>query len=312
MTAPSHSPSTLRTISDDLAAIVARLAPSVVAVHARHRLASSGFAWREGVIVTAAHTVKREEGISVALPDGSTAAAVLAGRDTGTDIAILKLDRGAVELPSLADASSLKVGNLVVAIARLGRGHMSADFGLVAGVGSAWRTWRGGSVDRWISLDGGLRAGFSGAPLVDAGGQVVGLCTSALLRGAGVVIPNATVSRVAEELLAKGRVARGYLGLSMQPVELPQSWVTQMSLASKRALVVVSLEPGAPAEQAGILIGDVLLALGDKATVDTDAVLAILGSERVGSSLRASLIRGGARIEHTIIVGERTQRDGCR
>jgi|SRR5437867_744255 len=312
MTAPSPSINPLRTMSDDLAAIVARLAPSVVAIHARHRLASSGFAWREGVIVTAAHTVQREEGISVALPDGTTAAAVLAGRDAGTDIAILKLDRGALELPALGDASSLKVGNLVVAIARSGSGHISADFGLVAGVGHAWRTWRGGSIDRWISLDGGLRAGFSGAPLVDADGQVIGVCTSALLRGAGIVIPNATVSRVAEELLAKGRVARGYLGLRMQPVELPQSWLTQMSLASNRALVVVSLEPGAPAEQAGLLIGDVLLALGDNPTVDTDAVLAILSSERVGTPLRASLIRGGTRIEHTIVVGERARRNGCR
>jgi S1-C subfamily serine protease len=312
METTSASGNPLMDLSDNLADIVGRVGRSVVAVHGRHRMPSSGVIWRHGVVVTAAHTIRREDGIEVALTDGRKVAAVLAGLDLCTDLGVLKLDGVDLDPIDSGDARSLKPGHLALAVARADELGISADFGVIGSTGGPWRTWRGGQLDAFVRLDGGLRPGFSGAALADMSGQVMGICTSALMRGAGMVIPAMTVERVTDELLAKGRVSRGYLGVGTQPVSLLDAWVKQMSLPFSSGLLINSLAPGGPAEQAGVLIGDVLIELDGKPCRDMDDVHAALGSASIGQQLQIALIRGGGRHVCSVTVGERPRRNSCR
>ncbi|OLE45056.1 MAG: LuxR family transcriptional regulator, partial [Cyanobacteria bacterium 13_1_40CM_2_61_4] len=210
---------TLLSLSNDLAGAVERAARAVVAVHARPRLASTGVHWRPGVVVTADHTVRTDDDLRVTRPDGRTVPATLAGRDPATDLAVLRVADLAGPPAERGDPARLRVGHVVLAV-----GHgPRASWGVVSTLGEAWRTWRGGEIDRLIRLDLTLYPGFSGGPLVDARGDVVGLVTSGLARQLELAVPASTVERVVEALLATGRVARGYLGIGLQPVMLPEA-----------------------------------------------------------------------------------------
>ena len=208
---------TLLSLSNDLASAVERAGRSVVAVHARPRLPSSGVHWRPGIVVTAEHTVRVDEEIRVAWADGRTALASLVGRDPGTDLAVLRIGDTDWPAAEVGDSAALKVGNLVLAV---GYGPR-ASWGVVSAVGGAWRTWRGGEVDRFLRVDLVLYPGFSGGALVDASGEVAGLVTSGLSRQLELAVPASTVTRITDEVLATGRVSRSYVGLGFQPVALP-------------------------------------------------------------------------------------------
>ena len=292
----------LLSLSNDLAAAVERAAPAVVAVHAR-RLPSTGIHWRPGIVVTAEHTVRTAEDITVTMADGRSLPAVLAGRDPGTDLAVLRVaDAGSV-VATLGDDAALKVGHMVLA---LGYGPR-ASWGVISALGPRWRSWRGGDIDRLVRLDLVLYPGFSGGPLVDAAGRVVGLNTSGLARETRLALPVTMVTRVADELLQKGHVSRGYLGLGMQPVRLPEPLRAQLGLGAG-ALIVVMVEPTGPAARAGVLLGDVLVALDGAPVGDLDDVQARLGSDRVGAEISAVVLRGGVRTELRITVGEQPRR----
>lgn len=292
----------LLSLSNDLAAAVERAAPAVVAVHAR-RLPSTGIHWRPGIVVTAEHTVRTAEDITVTMADGRSLPAVLAGRDPGTDLAVLRVaDAGSV-VATLGDDTVLKVGHMVLA---LGYGPR-ASWGVISALGPRWRSWRGGDIDRLVRLDLVLYPGFSGGPLVDAAGRVVGLNTSGLARETRLALPVTMVTRVADELLQKGHVSRGYLGLGMQPVRLPEPLRAQLGLGDG-ALIVVMVEPSGPAARAGVLLGDVLVALDGEPVGDLDDVQARLGSDRVGAEISAVVLRGGVRTELRITVGEQPRR----
>jgi S1-C subfamily serine protease len=293
----------LLSLSNDLAAAVERAAPAVVAVHARRRLPSTGIHWRPGIVVTAEHTVRTAEDITVTMADGRSLPAVLAGRDPGTDLAVLRVaDAGSV-VATLGDDTALKVGHMVLA---LGYGPR-ASWGVISALGPRWRSWRGGDIDRLVRLDLVLYPGFSGGPLVDAAGRVVGLNTSGLARETRLALPVTMVTRVADELLQKGHVSRGYLGLGMQPVRLPEPLRAQFGLGDG-ALIVVMVEPSGPAARAGVLLGDVLVALDGEPVGDLEDVQARLGSDRVGAEISAVVLRGGVRTELRITVGEQPRR----
>ena len=295
---------TLLSLSNDLAGAVERTAPAVVTVHARRRLPSTGIHWRPGIIVTADHTVRAEEGITVTMPDGRALPAVLAGRDPGTDLAVLTVNDAGSATAALGDDTALKVGHLVLA---LGYGPR-ASWGVIGAVGPRWRSWRGGEIERLVRLDLTLYPGFSGGPLVDAAGRVVGLNTSGLARDARLALPATTVTRVADELLRTGRVSRGYLGLGMQPVPLPEPLRRQLGLTRETGLIVVTVEPDGPAARAGVMLGDVLVALDGAPVGDLEDVQARLGSDRIGVAVPAVLVRAGARTELSITVGEQPRR----
>ena len=294
---PSEMTSALLTLSNDLAS-------AVVAVNARRRIPSSGVHWRSGVIVTADQTVKRDEEITVTLPDNRTVPATLAGRDSNTDLAVLKLQGVELPLAEIGDTKLLKVGNMILAVARPGESGLSASMGVVSALSGAWRTWGGGQIDQFVRLDLTLYPGFSGGPLVDASGCVVGINTSGP-RNMVLTIPTSTVNRVVDGLLEKGRIARGYLGLGMQPVLLPDSLKNTLNLPSNGGVIVVNVEPNGPADQAGVFIGDVLLSLDDQPVSDTGDVQMMLGPECVGKTVNVQVIRGGALTKVQILVGER-------
>lgn len=292
----------LLSLSNDLAAAVERAVPAVVAVHAR-RLPSTGIHWRPGIVVTAEHTVRTAEDITVTMADGRSLPAVLAGRDPGTDLAVLRVADAGSAVATLGDDTALKVGHMVLA---LGYGPR-ASWGVISALGPRWRSWRGGDIDRLVRLDLVLYPGFSGGPLVDAAGRVVGLNTSGLARETRLALPVTMVTRVADELLQKGHVSRGYLGLGMQPVRLPEPLRAQLGLGDG-ALIVVMVEPSGPAARAGVLLGDVLVALDGEPVGDLEDVQARLGSDRVGAEVSAVVLRGGVRTELRITVGEQPRR----
>lgn len=295
---------TLLSLSNNLAGAVERAAPAIVTVHARRRVPSTGIHWRPGVIVTADHTVRAEEDITVTTPDGRALPAVLAGRDPGTDLAVLTVKDAGSATAALGDDTALKVGHLVLA---LGYGPR-VSWGVIGALGPRWRSWRGGEIERLVRLDLTLYPGFSGGPLVDAAGRVVGLNTSGLARDARLAVPATTVTRVADELLRTGHISRGYLGLGMQPVRLPEPLRRQLGLTRETGLIVVTVEPDGPAARAGVLLGDVLVALDGAPVGDLDDVQARLGSDRIGVAIPAVLVRAGARTELSITVGEQPRR----
>ena len=289
----------LAALSSELAGVVERVKGAVVAVHARPRFSSSGVFWRPGVIVTAEHAIRRDEEITVTLPDGSTAPVTLAGRDPGTDIAVLRSEAaGPVPIPlSSADPAP---GNLALTIGRSHDSGVNATMGIISAVSGPWRTWRGGRLDRYIRLDLTLYPGSSGGVVVNVAGEALGIATSTLSRIAGLAIPRTTIDRVADEILARGSVARGYLGVGLQPVVLPDH---------HKGLIVLSLEPGGPASKAGVVVGDVLVSLGGAPLADTEDVQSAMESHQVGSSVEVGLLRGGEARTITITIGERPQKD---
>lgn len=295
----------LAAFSDDVADIVERVGASVVALQARRSYPASAVILEPGIVATAAHALRREEGITAVLADGSASAATLVGVDPGTDIAVLRFESSQGPAIGLGDASAVRAGHFVVAVSRGTDGSLSASAGIVARTGAAWRTWRGGSVDRLIQLDGGLWAGFSGGPVVDARGGVIGIGTSALTRGRAVVIPGSVLKRVSVQLLASGHVSHAYIGAAVQPVDLPEALRTQLGVPHAHGLIVISTVPQGPADAAGIALGDTLLTLDGKPLADIDDLKAALGADRVGKPVAVSLIRARQLVNVDVIVTER-------
>ena len=295
----------LAAFSDDLANIVERAGQGVVALQARRSYPSSGVILQPGVVATAAHTLRREDGIAVLLPDGTATSATLVGVDPSTDVAVLRVDGGSATPVTFGDAATVRPGNFVVAVARGADGALAASAGVVARTGGEWRTWRGGHIDRRIQLDGGLWAGFSGGPVVDARGGILGIGTSALSRGRAVVIPGSVLSRVSEQLLSSGRVSQPYIGAAVQPVEVPRALRERLGIANTHGLIVVSTVPGGPADAAGITLGDTLLSLAGKPLADVDDLKAALSAERIGNRITVSLLRGGQLASAEVTVTER-------
>ena len=307
----SPSAGVLESLSNDLAGAVERAGQSVVAIHARRRIPSSGVHWRPGIIVAAHHTIQRDEDITVSLADGSSLSATLAGRDPTTDLAVLKIDGITAPVARQADAIGVRVGALVLALGRPGPA-VTASLGVISAVGGEWRTWHGGTIDRFVRLDISIYDGFSGGPLVDAAGRVLGIDTSGLSRGAALAIPATTVNRVADQLLKEGRITRGYLGLGMQAVRLPAALVERLRLPNDIGLMIVSAEPGGPGDQAGVLIGDILVAVDDVTVSDPAELVALLGGDKVGKTVTARLVRGGEPTTVSITVAERPSQRSAR
>jgi S1-C subfamily serine protease len=301
--------SPLQNLSNDLAVAAEAVGPSVVAVHAQHRIPSSGIQWRKDVIVTVNHGIRRSEGISVLLGPERSVAATIAGRDPATDLAILKLaDEAKLPLPGLADASDLKLANLVLALGRSWRGNLVASAGIVGGLSGAWQTWAGGKIDQHIRLDLEIYSGFSGGPLVNAEGKVIGINTRGVARGRGVTIPASTINRVVDELLEKGHIARPYLGVAMQPVAVPESMRSKLKSKLSNGMVIVHVEPDGPASRAGMLLGDILVELQGRPLDGMESVQQILSSANVGEKVPATVLRGGSPTQLSVTLDERPSR----
>ena len=296
--------SALLALSHNLADVIEQAGRSVVAVQGRSRLASSGVHWRSRIVVTADETIKRSEDITVTLPDGRTVPATLVGRDPSTDIAVLKLQDVELPVAEIGEASLLKVGHVVMAVGRSGESGLSASMGVVSAMSGSWHSSYGGLIDQFVRLDLNLYPNLEGGPLVEASGRVVGITVSGPRRTV-ITIPASTINRVVDQLLAKGHIARGYLGLGMQPVRLPESLKNTLNLSSLGGVIVVNVESEGPADKSGVLIGDVLVAIDGTPVSDTSDIQVLLGSQTVGKTLNVQIVRGGTLVEVALTVGER-------
>ena len=297
--------STLASLSSELAKLVEEFQPYVVAVHARGHFPSSGVHWRPGIIVTADHTVRRDEDIQVTLPDGKRADAVLAGRDPGTDLAALKVEGLGSPAPQTAAGDQAKAGELALVLGRSPDSGPNASLGVISAVSGPWRTWRGGRLDNYIRLDATMFPNSSGGAVVDVRGRLLGVATSALSRIAGLAIPASSVNRVLDALVTKGHVPRGYLGIGAQPVGIPDALCASLTLTAKSGIMVVKVEADGPADRAGVLLGDILVSLGDTTLEEFEDLQSVSDSGIIGKQVKARLIRAGAIVELNITVGER-------
>ena len=305
--------SALRQFSDQLASVVEQAARSIVTVAARPRQTATGIIWRADtatIILTADHVIEREDAISVTLPDTRAVKAQLIGRDSSTDLAALRLtdvDLSTEHVPA-ATSEHLRVGHLVLAIGRPASDGPRVSFGAVSAIDGPRRSWQGTEIEGVIYPDVTLYPGFSGGPLVDLSGRVVGLNSSQLTRQHSSALPVATLRRVATALVQHGRVPRGYLGVGTQQTSLPAALAHKVGSMQQAALLIITVAPGSPAEQAGFMIGDLLVSLGSQPTTDGATLRAQLGAERLGQSISAKILRGGEPRDIHITVAERSER----
>ena len=305
MTLSDTSSGVLATLSDGLANAVQRAGRSVVAVHGRRRFPASGLAWRDDQVVTASHVLERDSDLSVTSSDGTQHPARIVGRDSGSDLAVLAVQGASLHPIERAVSGSLSAGHLVLAVGRPGTPEPIASFGAVSSVGGAWRTAQGGLLEAYIRADVALLPGLSGGALVDVSGNVVGLLSAYLAGGDPVAIPIDTVDGVVKRILTGGSLRRAYLGVSTQAVELQDVLRLRLGLEQTAGLMLLGLEPGAPAERAGLLLGDILLAIGDRTVEDGEALQMALGPDVVGKSVTIRLIRGGDLREVSLVPAPR-------
>lgn len=297
----------LISLSVQLATTVEQTARSIVAVHARPRFDSSGVYWSPGVVVTADHTIRRDEDLRVTAPGGSSLPAELAGRDPGTDLAVLRVPGLDLPAPPRAVKTALRPGEVALAVGRSEDGAIAA-FGVVSSLSGPSQTWRGGRLDQVVRLDLSLHPGAEGGAVVDGAGNVVGIGTSALSRFAVFAVPVETIDRVAAKLLEHGRMPRAYLGVGLQPVAIPEHLKSKLNLPARVGLILVSVDPDAAAGRAGLLIGDILVELGGRAIERPENLQEALDADSIGKSVPARIVRGGEVKTVEITPGEKPRR----
>lgn len=292
-------------LSNALAQTTERAAASAVAVHTEPRGSSSGVVWRPGIVVTAEHALRRDEEIQITLPDGRAVAATLAGRDPSTDLAVLRCADAGPGVAEFGDAATLKPGSLTLVVGRTRASGPVAALGVVSLVAMERRTWTGASIAPYIRLDVGLQQTAVGGAVVDAQGHIVGIATPRFARFGAIAIPAATIQRVVDALLEKGRIPRGYLGAGLQQVRLPDALRNSLQRKEKSAIIVLEVEPDGPAHKAGIVIGDILVSVGSQTVAHLEDVQSQLHAENIGKTLPAKIVRGGALKDIHITIGER-------
>ena len=288
-------------LSDRIAAAVAGAAGHAVAIQGARRHPASGILWRPDAIVTADHALKRDEGLHILTAEGETLEATLAGRDPATDLAVLRLPRPLASAPPAASAHPPRPGQLILIVGRSPESGPQASMGILSAVGGPWRTWRGGKLDAYLRLDVSTYPGTSGSLVIDSEGGMVGMATAGLSRIAPVAVPTSTILRVVEALLDRGRIGRGFLGVGLQPVPLPPAFGIQQA----SALILLTVEPGSPAGEAGLIAGDILVSLDGHPVTAVDDVLAILEPDRIGQLVAANVVRGGQARQFELRIGER-------
>ncbi len=292
----------LAALSNDIAGTVETVAANVVAVEGRDRIGSAGFFVRPNTILTADHAVEADE-VGVVYADGREERARVSGRDPATDIALLTVaSAGPAALAHLPDAG-IRVGTVAIAVARDDDGDLAATMGIVGSVGAAWRTWRGGEIDRFVRADVALYPRFSGSPLVDASGALIGMNTWGLSRRQALVIPARTLARVLDALGTRGRIARGYLGLAMQGIDLPNA------LGGGSGVIALGVAAGGPADSGGLIVGDIITTFAGRRINDSDDIQSVLDAAGVGTRTNIGVLRGGKPLELGVTIGERPQHD---
>jgi S1-C subfamily serine protease len=293
----------LTDFSNGLTSAVEKGGASTVLVDARKRYPASGIALAEDLVLTADHVVTRDDGIKVMLADGQSLEATIAGRDPGSDLAVLRLP-GKVLTPAKT-SETVKVGQLVLALGRPSSAGIQASWGIITTISGPTRTFRGGMLDEFVQSETTPYPGFSGGPLIDTEGAVLGLNTSGLTRGSSLTIPVKVAWRTGEALAKHGTIKRGYLGVRTQPVEIPEVSRQALKREQTQGLLVLWLEDGGPAETSGLLVGDILVTIGGQELGDADDLFTALSGDTVGKAVAVEVLRGGRPDTVNVTVGER-------
>jgi S1-C subfamily serine protease len=292
----------LNTLSTQMADAVERIGPALVTVNGRARQSASGIVYADGLVLTADHVLEREEDLTIQTHDGRTLPAQFAGRDPSSDLAVLKV--ADLHVAPATQASPARVGQMILAVGRPSSDGPMASLGIVSAVGGPLRTGRGGMLERYIRTDATPYPGFSGGPLIDTSGAVVGITTTGLVGGVALAVPAEIAWRIADALQNHGSIKRGFLGISSQPVQLPES--QRGGKSQDRGLLIVRVDADSPAGKGGLILGDILVALDGQSVKDTDDLQALLTGERVGTEVPVEVIRGGSLQTVRVTVGERS------
>lgn len=294
-------------LSNALASATEQAAANVVAVLSEPRGSASGVVWRSGIIVTSEHALRRDEEIRVTLPNGNVAQATLVGRDPSTDLAVLKCAEAtnAIATTNIGDATTLKPGSLILAVGRTRVSGPVAAFGAVSLVAPERKTWTGVSLSPYVRLDVSIQPTAVGGAVVDAAGKILGIITPRFGRFGSTLTPAATVNSVVDTLLEKGRIPRGYLGVGLQPVRVPEALRQTLKREERTAAIVLEIEPDSPANKAGLMIGDIIVSLGGDKVTRLEDIHSKLHGSAIGKSFAIGFVRGGALQTAGITVAER-------
>jgi S1-C subfamily serine protease len=294
-------------LSNALASATELAAANVVAVHSESRGSGSGVIWRSGVIVTSEHALRRDEDIRVTLADGRVAQATLAGRDPSTDLAVLKCAdaTNAIAIANTGDPAALKPGSLILAVGRTRASGPVAAFGAVSLVAPERKTWTGVSLSPYVRLDVSIQPTAIGGAVVDAAGKIFGVITPRFGRFGSTLTPAATINNVVDTLLEKGRIPRGYLGVGLQPVRVPESLRQTLQREERTAVIVLEIEPNSPANNAGLMIGDIIVSLGGNNVSRPEDIHSKLHGSAIGKTFAIGFVRGGALQQAEIMIAER-------
>jgi len=289
-------------LSNAMAAAAEKAGASTVLVDARRRMPGSGIAFATDLVLTADHVVEQEDGIRVLLADGTQVGAKLAGRDPGSDLAVLRLDKPAAK--AAEQAREAKIGELVLALGRPSPEGIEVSLGVISAMGGPVRT-HGGSIEKFIRTDTTPFPGFSGGPLVDAEGRVVGVNTSGFGRGIALTIPADYAWKIANQLSTTGSVKRGYLGIRSEMVELAEAAQKALQREQPVGLLIVGVEKKSPAEAGGLMVGDILVGVNGQAVADHDSLFGHLGGDLVDQTVPVEVLRGGQKARVDVKIGAR-------
>ncbi|MBA3534391.1 MAG: trypsin-like peptidase domain-containing protein [Ardenticatenales bacterium] len=300
--ATSAENNALGALSTQLADAVERVGPALLLVNGRRRQPGSGVLFAEDLVLTADHILEREEDLSVQTHDQRTLPAQLVGRDPSSDLAVLRVAdlglRPAITAPDLA-----RVGQIVLAVGRPSPDGPMASLGIVSAVGGPLRTGRGATLERYIRTDAIPYPGFSGGPLIGAEGEVLGILTTGLVGGVALAVPTPNALQIAEALAQQGYIKRGYLGISSQPVHLPET--QRGGRDQETGLLILHIEEGTPAEQGGLILGDIVVGLDGQPVIDTADLQELMTGDRVGRAVPIDVIRGGTLQSVQVTIGQR-------
>lgn len=293
----------LRTLSNQMADAVERVSPTLVLVNGRQGRPGSGIVYAQDLVLTADHVLEREEDLTIVTHDGRTLPAQFAGRDLSTDLAVLRVANLGIN-PAVASTEQARVGQLVLAVGRSANDGPMASVGIVSAVGGPLRIAQGTTLERYIRTDAIPYPGFSGGPLIDTQGAVLGITTTGLLNSATLAIPTTIAWGIAETLAKQGFIKRGYLGISSQLVQLPEA--QRAGRSEEHGLLIVQVDEDSPAQKGGLLLGDILIAIDSHPLKDAEDLRSLLSGDRVGKTIPVEVIRGGKLQTLQVTVGQRS------
>ena len=292
----------LRLLSNQMADAVERIGPALALVYGRPRQPASGVVYGQDLVLTADHVLEREDDLTIQTHDKRTLPAQFVGRDLATDLAVLRVADLGLAAATVSEETA-RVGQMVMAVGRTANDGPMASSGVISIIGGPLRTGRGVTLERYIRTDATPYPGFSGGPLIDMQGAVIGILTTGLVNGIALAIPMDIAKNIADTLVKQGYIKRGYLGISSQLVRLPDA--QRAGQTQEHGLLIVKVDENSPAEKGGLMLGDILVALDGHAINDSEDLQILLTGDRVGKAIPVDVIRGNTLQTLQVTVGQR-------